>query len=54
MVLSEDAEDNLFKKHQELGHKLNLDPNTITQAWETFQNIRTKYTLEVCTFWFFD
>lgn len=50
MVLSEEAEDTLFKKHQELGIKLNLDPTTITQAWETFQNIRTKYTLEVCTF----
>lgn len=51
MVLSsEDAEDILFKKHQELGHKLNLEPTTVAQAWQNFEYIRTSYTLEVCIF----
>lgn len=47
MVLSEDSDDHLFKKHQELCSKLNLDVATSTQAWENFQNIQTNYTLEV-------
>ncbi|XP_031332886.1 retinoblastoma-like protein 2 isoform X2 [Photinus pyralis] len=46
MVLSEDSNDHLFKKHQELSTKLNLDINTITQAWQSFQTIQTNYSLE--------
>ncbi|KAF5271291.1 hypothetical protein FQR65_LT05306 [Abscondita terminalis] len=46
MVLSEDTNDQLFKKHQDLCTKLNLDIHTASQAWESFQNIQTNYSLE--------
>lgn len=48
MDWAEDIEDDLFKKHQALCRKLNLDPSTISQAWESFNSIRSNYTLEVC------
>ncbi|KAF5305107.1 hypothetical protein FQA39_LY09369 [Lamprigera yunnana] len=46
MVLSEDSNDHLYKKHQELCTKLNLDISTVTQAWENFQSIQTNFSLE--------
>lgn len=47
MVLSEDSEDHLFKKHQELCSKLNLDVTTVKESWERFQNMATNFSLEV-------
>ncbi|XP_018323439.1 retinoblastoma-like protein 1 isoform X2 [Agrilus planipennis] len=46
MVLSEDYDNHLYKKYQELCNKLNLDVGTTNQAWESFQSILSNYTLE--------
>lgn len=47
MVSTEWNEDNLIKKHCELTNKLNLDEKTAAKAWDSFQTIRTNYSLEV-------
>lgn len=46
MVLT-DEDDQLFKKHGNLVNNLKLDEVSATQAWESYQNIKVNYTLEV-------
>lgn len=43
---SEDAEDQLFKKHSDLCNKLNLNPKTISESWDSFQELNKNFTLE--------
>ncbi|XP_060534776.1 retinoblastoma-like protein 2 isoform X2 [Cylas formicarius] len=46
MVLAGERDDELFKTHQDLCSKLNLDENIITTSWETFESINKKFVLE--------
>lgn len=46
MVLSDSADDELCKLHQELCSKLNLDYAITTASWDTFESINKKFVLE--------
>ncbi|XP_044745960.1 retinoblastoma-like protein 1 isoform X2 [Coccinella septempunctata] len=45
-MISEDAEDQLFKKHADLCNKLNLDSKSVTESWESFRTLNQKFSLE--------
>ena len=47
MGQSDDVEDSTFNKHHDLCLKLNMDPKTEKEAWESYENIRQHYSLEV-------
>lgn len=47
MVLQDESEDELFKKHSELCNKLNLEPKIISDSWESYQSINKNFVLEV-------
>lgn len=47
MGLSENSDDHIFKRHQELCNNLNMDSATTAQAWDSYDSIRQHYTLEV-------
>ncbi|XP_018580009.1 retinoblastoma-like protein 1 isoform X2 [Anoplophora glabripennis] len=46
MVLSEEGEEQLNKKHLDLCNKLNLDADTIKVSWENFKTINKNFVLE--------
>lgn len=48
MVLSEEGEEQLNKKHLDLCNKLNLDADTIKVSWDNFKTINKNFVLEVC------
>lgn len=48
MVTSDETEDHLYKKHEELCRAMNLDQQILTEAWDSFLNISSSYALEVC------
>lgn len=47
MVSTEEAEDAALISFKHLADKLNLEQNVATQAWSSYQQIRTKFDLEV-------
>ena len=47
MGLSEDGDEAIEQKYDELCYDLNMDSASKLDAWETFQRIRLNYTLEV-------
>ncbi|XP_061162475.1 retinoblastoma-like protein 1 isoform X1 [Saccostrea echinata] len=46
MEPTEDTEDAVERKYNELCLDLNMDKRTKEESWENYQNIKTKYTLE--------
>ncbi|KAK6174252.1 hypothetical protein SNE40_017565 [Patella caerulea] len=46
MVLSEEAEDSVQQRYDELCLDLNMDRNAKEEAWQSFQRIQMSYTLE--------
>jgi hypothetical protein len=50
MVLSEDGEDKLEEKYDELCLDLNMDRKTKEEAWKNYEKIKKNYTLEVNDF----
>lgn len=48
MVTSEETEDHLYRKHNELCRAMNLDQQIVSQAWDSFLSISGNYALEVC------
>lgn len=47
MVLSDDGEDKLCEKYDELCLDLNMDKKTKEEAWKNYEKIKKNYTLEV-------
>lgn len=47
MGLLDDADENVFKRHQELCVNLNMDKDAADEAWHSYETIRQNYTLEV-------
>lgn len=47
MGLSENSDDHIFKRHNELCNTLNMDAATNAQAWVSYESIKKNYTLEV-------
>ena len=47
MGLSEDGDDNVEQRFDELCLDLNMDKNAKDEAWNSYQRIRTSYSLEV-------
>ncbi|KAL3288204.1 hypothetical protein HHI36_002654 [Cryptolaemus montrouzieri] len=45
-MVSEDVDDQLFKKHTDLCNKLNLDIKAVTESWESFQSLSKNFSLE--------
>lgn len=50
MGLSEEGEDLVNARFQEVCADLNMDRNTAEEAWQSFKQISTNYTLEVLFF----
>lgn len=50
MVLSDDGEDKLGEKYDELCLDLNMDKKTKEEAWKNYEKIKKNYTLEVTHF----
>ncbi|KDR11553.1 Retinoblastoma-like protein 1, partial [Zootermopsis nevadensis] len=46
MGLLDDADENVFKRHQELCVNLNMDKDAADEAWHSYETIRQNYTLE--------
>ncbi|KAJ9576035.1 hypothetical protein L9F63_007135, partial [Diploptera punctata] len=46
MGLSDDSDDNIFKRHEELCVNLNMDKDAAEEAWQNYETIRQNYTLE--------
>ena len=57
MGLSDESDEAIEQKYEELCLDLNMDRTAKQNAWEAFQRIRVNYTLEVglnaqpCLFW---
>lgn len=47
MVSTEETEDITLINFRQLADKLNLEQNVCTQAWNSYQQIRPKFDLEV-------
>ena len=47
MGLSDDGDDNPESRYEDLCMDLNLDKTSKEEAWQSFETIRTNYTLEV-------
>lgn len=47
MVLLDNADENVFERHQELCVNLNMDKDAAEEAWRNYETIRQNYTLEV-------
>lgn len=47
MVSMEDIEDAALASFRQLADKLNLEENVATQAWNSYQQIRPRFDLEV-------
>jgi retinoblastoma-like protein 1 len=47
MGLSGDADDDIFKRHQDLCVNLNMDKDAADEAWRNYEAIRQNYVLEV-------
>lgn len=47
MGQSDDAEDSMYGRHQDLCQKLNMDAAAASEAWKSYETIRQNYTLEV-------
>lgn len=47
MGLLDDADENVFKRHQDLCVNLNMDKDAADEAWQNYETIRQNYTLEV-------
>lgn len=47
MGLTEDNEDNIEQRYEELCLELNMDANAKEEAWQAYERINTNYTLEV-------
>jgi hypothetical protein len=47
MVLSGDADDDIFKRHQDLCVNLNMDKDAADEAWRNYEAIKQNYFLEV-------
>jgi retinoblastoma-like protein 1 len=47
MVLLDNADENVYERHQELCVNLNMDKDTAEEAWQNYETIRQNYTLEV-------
>ncbi|XP_022184839.2 retinoblastoma-like protein 1 [Nilaparvata lugens] len=46
MGLAGDEEDVIYKKYQDVCKNLNMDSDTVNNAWETYTKIKEMYTLE--------
>ncbi|XP_058788567.1 retinoblastoma-like protein 1 isoform X2 [Phymastichus coffea] len=46
MGLSDDLEDSIFMKHQDLCQKLNMDAGAANDAWKAYDDMRKRYSLE--------
>ncbi|XP_012540035.1 retinoblastoma-like protein 1 isoform X4 [Monomorium pharaonis] len=46
MGQSDDAEDSMYGRHQDLCQKLNMDAAAASEAWKSYETIRQNYTLE--------
>ncbi|XP_069675672.1 retinoblastoma-like protein 1 isoform X2 [Periplaneta americana] len=46
MGLLDDADDDIFKRHQDLCGNLNMDKDAADEAWQSYETIRQNYTLE--------
>ena len=47
MGLSEEGDENVEDRYEELCLDLNMDKNTKEEAWDNYDKIRQNYTLEV-------
>jgi len=47
MGQSDDIEDSMYGRHQDLCQKLNMDATAASEAWKSYETIRQNYTLEV-------
>lgn len=47
MEPTEENDDAVERKYDEICLDLNMDKGTKEEAWESYQKIQTKYTLEV-------
>ena len=50
MGLSEEGEENVMARFEELCLDLNMDKKAKEEAWKSYEKIRTNYTLEVSVF----
>lgn len=50
MEPTEETDDAVERRYNELCLDLNMDKGTKEEAWESYQKIKTKYTLEVGQF----
>ncbi|XP_024888513.1 retinoblastoma-like protein 1 isoform X5 [Temnothorax curvispinosus] len=46
MGQSDDIEDSMYGRHQDLCQKLNMDATAASEAWKSYETIRQNYTLE--------
>ncbi|XP_066587263.1 retinoblastoma-like protein 1 isoform X2 [Prorops nasuta] len=46
MGQSENTEDSIYNRHQDLCQKLNMDAAAASEAWKSYETIRQNYTLE--------
>ncbi|XP_039311748.1 retinoblastoma-like protein 1 isoform X3 [Solenopsis invicta] len=46
MGQSDDSEDSMYGRHQDLCQKLNMDAVAASEAWKSYETIRQNYTLE--------
>ncbi|KAL6260430.1 hypothetical protein P5V15_007956 [Pogonomyrmex californicus] len=46
MGQSDDIEDSMYSRHQDLCQKLNMDATAASEAWKSYETIRQNYTLE--------
>lgn len=49
MGLSEEGEESVLQRFEELCLDLNMDKNAKEEAYQNYQRIQTNFTLEVCT-----
>ena len=47
MGLSDEGEESVLQRYEELCLDLNMDKNAKEDAWQSYQRIRTNFTLEV-------
>lgn len=47
MGLSEDGEEIILQRFEEICQDLNMDASTKEEAWQNYQKIQMNYTLEV-------
>lgn len=54
MEPTEETDDAVERRYNELCLDLNMDKGTKEEAWESYQKIKTKYTLEVGQFFAYE